>query len=330
MDLSLEAITDSATLVLDPENNKQLLNLCGYCDEHIAYIEKRLKLNIKRRGFIFSINGEQFAVKKAFTIITELYKQAQKTKDLSPYQIHLILQSMGETFNMQNTEFSPQNRSMTIKTKNTSITPRGDNQANYIKSIEKYDINFGVGPAGTGKTYLAVAAAVNALENDKVSRIILVRPIVEAGEKLGFLPGDLSQKVDPYLRPLYDALYEMLGYEQVMQLMDRSIIELAPLAYMRGRSLNDAFIILDESQNTTVEQMKMFLTRLGFNSKAIITGDMSQIDLPNKKDSGLIHALEILKNIKEISITHFVPKDIIRHPLVQLVVEAYDNFDNKK
>jgi len=218
---------------------------------------------------------------------------------------------------------------MDIRIKRGAITARGDNQVRYINNIMNHDINFGIGPAGTGKTYLAVACAVQALEMERVSRIILTRPIVEAGEKLGFLPGDLAQKVHPYLRPLYDALYEMLGSDNVAQLIERDIIELAPLAYMRGRSLNDSFIILDEGQNTTTEQMKMFLTRIGFNSKALITGDITQIDLTSHKDSGLIHALTVLEGVKGISFTRFQASDVVRHPLVQSIVEAYENHNNK-
>ena len=216
-----------------------------------------------------------------------------------------------------------------IRTKKCTIKPRGNNQQIYVRAVQTNDINFGIGPAGTGKTYLAVACAVEALLKDEVERILLVRPAVEAGEKLGFLPGDLAQKVNPYLRPLYDALYEMLGLEQVSQLIDRNIIELAPLAYMRGRSLNDSFIILDEGQNTTIEQMKMFLTRIGFNSKAVITGDVTQIDLNRRSDSGLIHTMEVLKEVKGISFTQFQSIDVVRHPLVQSIVEAYDRHNNK-
>ena len=219
---------------------------------------------------------------------------------------------------------------MDIRIKREVITARGENQVRYIRNMLESDVNFGVGPAGSGKTYLAVAAAVNALETERVSKIILTRPIVEAGEKLGFLPGDLAQKVDPYFRPLYDALYEMLGHEHVISLIERDIIELAPLAYMRGRSLNDAFIILDEGQNTTIEQMRMFLTRIGFNSKAVITGDITQIDLNNRRDSGLIHALDVLNGVKGIGCVHFDTSDVVRHPLVQSIVEAYERHHNNK
>jgi phosphate starvation-inducible PhoH-like protein len=218
---------------------------------------------------------------------------------------------------------------MEIHLKKGMITARGDNQVNYLRNILKHDINFGIGPAGTGKTYLAVASAVQALETERVSRIILVRPIVEAGEKLGFLPGDIAQKINPYLRPLYDALYEMMGFDKVHQLIEKGVIELLPLAYMRGRSLNDSFIILDEGQNTTIEQMKMFLTRIGFNSKAVVTGDITQIDLENRRDSGLIHTSEVLKNLPGISFTHFQIADVVRHPIVQTIVEAYEQYNKK-
>ncbi len=328
MNLTLETTLHSKIVALTPENNKHLLNLCGRCDEHIHLIEDRLEVHIKQRGFTFSISGQEQDVDKACLTLTDLYNQAQKDRILAPYQVHLYLQTIGKKPTVQKTMTPTSEKSMDVRIKRGTITARGENQVQYLQNIFKHDINFGIGPAGTGKTYLAVACAVNALETERVSRIVLVRPIVEAGEKLGFLPGDLAQKVHPYLRPLYDALYEMLGYEIVMQLMDRNIIELAPLAYMRGRSLNDSFIILDESQNTTIEQMKMFLTRLGFNSKAVITGDISQIDLPNKRDSGLVHTLEVLKDVKGISFTRFVPQDVVRHPLVQSVVEAYENYNN--
>jgi phosphate starvation-inducible PhoH-like protein len=218
---------------------------------------------------------------------------------------------------------------MDIRIKRGSITARGENQVRYIHNMMQHDVNFGIGPAGTGKTYLAVACAVNALESQRISRIVLVRPIVEAGEKLGFLPGDLAQKVHPYLRPLYDALYDMVGVETVEQLIERNVIELVPLAYMRGRSLNDSFIILDEGQNTTVEQMKMFLTRIGFNSKAVVTGDVTQIDLNNRRDSGLLHAMEVLKDVKGISFSKFETSDVVRHPIVQGIIEAYERHSNK-
>ena len=323
----METTRYSHTLVLTPEDNKLLLNLCGRHDEHIKMIENRLDVEIKQRGHNFSISGAKEAVEDACDALKGIYREAEKIPTLLPKHIHLYLQSIR---NHQSLSVRAKDN-MEVRTKKGGIiTARGENQIRYIQSIQHHDINFGIGPAGTGKTYLAVACAVNALETERISRIILVRPIVEAGEKLGFLPGDLAQKVHPYLRPLYDALYEMLGFDQVAVLIERNIIELAPLAYMRGRSLNDSFIILDEGQNTTAEQMKMFLTRIGFNSKAVITGDISQIDLANRRDSGLVHALEILKGVKGISFSQFLPSDIVRHPLVQSIVEAYERYDNSK
>ncbi len=323
----METIRFAQTLVLAPEDNKRLLSLCGKQDEHIRMIEERLEVDIKQRGYTFSISGIKEAVEKTITILHELYLEAFKHPVLLPKQIHLYLQ----TIRNKSLHSLPQDKTMEVRTKRGgAIKARGENQIKYIKSIFDNDINFGIGPAGTGKTYLAVACAVNALETERVSRIVLARPIVEAGEKLGFLPGDLAQKVHPYLRPLYDALYEMLGMEHVALLIERDIIELAPLAYMRGRSLNDAFIILDEGQNTTSEQMKMFLTRIGFNSKAIITGDITQIDLSNRRDSGLVHAIEVLNGVPGISFTQFAASDIVRHPLVQSIVEAYERHDITK
>lgn len=315
-------------MVLSPENNKHLINLCGRCDEHIRLIEDRLEVDIKQRGFTFSVSGSIHAVEQACNTLTDLYNQAQRERILAPHQVHLYLQTTKRT-NVKE-KVPNEERRMEIRIKHGIITARGENQVRYLQNILHNDINFGVGPAGTGKTYLAVACAVNALESGRVSRIVLVRPIVEAGEKLGFLPGDLAQKVHPYLRPLYDALYEMLGFEQVNQFIERNIIELAPLAYMRGRSLNDSFIILDEGQNTTTEQMKMFLTRIGFNSKAVITGDTTQIDLSNRRDSGLIQSVEVLKDVKGISFSRFEASDVVRHPLVQSIVEAYERHNKKE
>ncbi|NIC07913.1 PhoH family protein, partial [Billgrantia bachuensis] len=239
--------------------------------------------------------------------------------------VHLFLQESGRE--ALDEEEGPADDEVLLRTPKVLIKPRGQNQQSYVASIRQHDINFGIGPAGTGKTYLAVAAAVEALNQQEVRRILLVRPAVEAGEKLGFLPGDLAQKIDPYLRPLYDALYEMLGFEQVGKLIERQVIEIAPLAYMRGRTLNNAFIILDESQNTTREQMKMFLTRIGFGSTAVITGDVTQVDLPRGQSSGLIQVLEVLKGAAGIGVTHFAAKDVVRHPLVQRIIEAYESFE---
>lgn len=328
----METTHYSKVVTLSPQDNLRLLSLCGNCDEHIHLIENRLEVDIKQRGYTFSISGPPEAVQKACETLTDLYQEAQQAVALAPQKIHLYLQALQKkaySVNDANTNISDQDLRMDIRTKQAVITARGENQVKYIRNIMNHDVNFGIGPAGTGKTYLAVACAVQALEAQRVSRIILVRPIVEAGEKLGFLPGDLAQKVHPYLRPLYDALYEMLGFETVGQLIERHIIELAPLAYMRGRSLNDAFIILDEGQNTTTEQMKMFLTRIGFNSKTVITGDITQIDLSNRRDSGLMHAKEVLKGVNGISFTQFQPNDIVRHPMVQRIIEAYEHHENK-
>lgn len=316
----------SEVLTLAPEDNHRLFNLCGKLNEHLKLIEKRLNVLIKQRGHTFSVIGERQAVEQACLTLNELYSETEKVNLLDPKEVHLHLQSVTTKKPTQ----SRQEPHMEVHLRKGPITARGENQTHYLRSIMQNDINFGVGPAGTGKTYLAVACAVQALEAERVSRIILVRPIVEAGEKLGFLPGDIAQKVHPYLRPLYDALYEMMGFEKVNQLIEKDIIELLPLAYMRGRSLNDAFIILDESQNTTIEQMKMFLTRIGFNSKAVVTGDVTQIDLSNRRDSGLIHASEVLKNLPGISFTRFQVADVVRHPLVQTIVEAYEKFENNE
>jgi phosphate starvation-inducible PhoH-like protein len=323
----LETTHFSQVLVLTPEDNKRLINLCGKCDEHLHLIEQRLEVDIKQRGYTFSVSGAPDAVQRACNTINELYNNSARQNVLAPREVHLLLQS---TKNRSVNPDLSQEPTMEIRTKRAVISARGDNQILYIKNVAQHDINFGIGPAGTGKTYLAVACAVQALESGRISRIVLVRPIVEAGEKLGFLPGDLAQKVHPYLQPLYDALHEMLGFEQVGQLIERGIIELVPLAYMRGRSLNDSFIILDEGQNTTAEQMKMFLTRIGFNSKAVITGDITQIDLSNHRDSGLIHAMEVLEGVKGISFTTFATSDVVRHPLVQSVVEAYERYKLKR
>lgn len=314
----------SQILKLAPEDNHRLFNLCGKLNEHLHLIEKCLGVSIRQRGHTFSVSGDRLAVQQACDTLYNLYHENAKVNMLESKEVHLYLQTVGRKSPTTN----HQDDHMDIRLRNGGITARGENQVHYIRSVLQNDINFGIGPAGSGKTYLAVACAVQALETERVSRLILVRPIVEAGEKLGFLPGDIAQKVHPYLRPLYDALYEMMGFEKVNQLIERDVIELLPLAYMRGRSLNDSFIILDEAQNTTVDQMKMFLTRIGFNSKAVVTGDPTQIDLPNRRDSGLMHASEVLKNIPGISFTHFQVGDIVRHPLVQKVVEAYEKHES--
>lgn len=319
METELQTVTRN--LSLKPEDSQRLASLCGQLDENLRLIEHRLGIEISNRGNNFQLLGSAENVQAANNILENLYQSAQ-SEHITPNEVHLALQDVG-----LNAVESAAEQQWVIRTKRSTIKPRGINQRKYVKNIQQLDINFGIGPAGTGKTYLAVACAVNAMEKDDIRRIVLVRPAVEAGEKLGFLPGDLAQKVDPYLRPLYDALYEMLGFEQVARLIDRNIIEVAPLAYMRGRTLNDAFIILDESQNTTQEQMKMFLTRIGFGSKAVITGDVTQIDLPHGKKSGLMHAMEVLKGIREIGFTYFKAQDVVRHSLVQRIVEAYDDFN---
>lgn len=323
----------SCDITLTPFDNKRLLSLCGRFDEHLRQIERRLHVEILNRGNAFQLAGTPQAISDAETILKKLYQQTGQGKELSPSQVHLSIQqhastkatSKGANVNSsdENATDSEDNETLQLRTPMGAITPRTPNQVNFVQNILKHDINFGIGPAGTGKTFLAVACAVTALEQRQIRRIILVRPIVEAGERLGFLPGDISQKIDPYLRPLYDALFEMLGEEKVTKLLEQQVIEIAPLAYMRGRTLNDAFIILDESQNTTIEQMKMFLTRIGFSSTAVITGDVTQIDLPRGRTSGLKHALDILGNLSTISFSRFYTKDVVRHPVVQEIIDAY-------
>jgi len=308
---------------LDPEDNARLANLCGPFDEHLRQVELRLGVEIDHRGNIFRVIGEEAAAIAGEKVLRSLY-QATENESLTGAAINLHLAESGVDALVSDTDGTQE---VTIKVKRGVIKGRGPNQARYLHAIATHDINFGVGPAGTGKTYLAVASAVEALEANRVQRVLLVRPAVEAGEKLGFLPGDLSQKVDPYLRPLYDALYEMLGFEKVAKLIERNVIEIAPLAYMRGRTLNDSFVILDEAQNTTVEQMKMFLTRIGFGTVAVITGDVTQVDLPRHVRSGLRHAIEVLRGVDGISFTFYTSRDVVRHPLVAKIVRAYEAFE---
>ncbi|TSJ88283.1 PhoH family protein [Gilliamella apicola] len=323
--------------MLEPAENQRLNSLCGPYDDNIKQLERRLGIEINHRGNLFAITGDAICVKAASEILQSLYKQTKRKDniiDIDPEQIHLAIKESGALEKTK--EHLPAyvdlhgSKQVMIKTKRGVIKPRTPNQAQYIAHVLDYDISFGIGPAGTGKTYLAVAAAVDALEKQLIRRIVLTRPAVEAGEKLGFLPGDLSQKVDPYLRPLYDALFEMLGFEKVEKLIEKSVIEIAPLAYMRGRTLNDAFIILDESQNTTIEQMKMFLTRIGFNSKAVITGDITQIDLPRHQKSGLRHAIEVLSDVDDISFNFFKSEDVVRHPVVARIVNAYEKWEQQE
>ena len=314
----------NATVVLEPFENERLANLCGPFDEHIRMLERRLGVDIKYRGNEFTVSGDPDAANVTDRIVRNLYDLTAH-KFVASADIHLQLQESEVADIVDRQDHSD----VTVRTKRSIVRARGANQRAYIRNIGKHDVNFGIGPAGTGKTYLAVASAVAALESDHVRRLCLVRPAVEAGERLGFLPGDMAQKVDPYLRPLYDALYEMLGFERVAKLIDRNVIEVAPLAFMRGRTLNESFIILDEAQNTTIEQMKMFLTRIGFGSRAVITGDVTQIDLPRGKPSGLIQAIEIVKNIDDISFTYFHSRDVVRHRLVGRILDAYERFELK-
>lgn len=337
-------------VTLEPSDARRLANLSGHLDENLRLIEQRLHVDVRARGNNFSLTGSSAEVSVASDLLRGLYRDSNNP--ISPDELHLALQTSRIEALMEDQASNPIDDAVNceqgdspsdsgpntysnaplslIRTKKCNIKPRGQHQQNYVRAVQTHDINFGIGPAGTGKTYLAVACAVESLLKDEVERILLVRPAVEAGEKLGFLPGDLSQKVDPYLRPLYDALFEMLGFDTVGKLIERNVIEVAPLAYMRGRTLNNAFIILDESQNTTREQMKMFLTRIGFGSTAVITGDPSQIDLPKGVKSGLRHSAEVLDGVEGISMTHFDAKDVVRHPLVQKIVTAYDAYDAKQ
>jgi phosphate starvation-inducible PhoH-like protein len=300
----------------------QIANFCGALNQNIKQLENRLNLSLAVKGDKLAINSGQNAPGQSVTTIERLLEMS-KHDALSASEIDEVLHhsERGDAEKFER---------YAIKLKKKFIKPKTDLQCDYLQSIAKKIINFSIGPAGTGKTYLAVAMAVQALENEDVSRLILTRPAVEAGEKLGFLPGDLSQKVDPFLRPVYDALYEMLGFDKVEKLISRHVIEVAPLAYMRGRTLNNAFVILDEAQNTTPAQMKMFLTRIGFGSRAVVTGDITQTDLPDNRDSGLRHSLKILSKIEAIGITYFNSEDVVRHPLVQNIVEAYNRFEAKK
>jgi phosphate starvation-inducible PhoH-like protein len=312
---------ESSDFILEPLDNQRLANLCGQADEHLRQIERGLGVEISNRGNRFRIIGDGPSVQAAAKVIIRLYDNADENSVTST-RVHLLLQEIDH----QEYISSEGQEEVLIRTRHGVIKGRSPRQIRYLHHILTHDISFGIGPAGTGKTYLAVACAVEALEKERVQRLLLVRPAVEAGERLGFLPGDLAQKIDPYLRPLYDALYEMLGFERVTRLIERHIIEVAPLAYMRGRTLNESFIILDEAQNTTVEQMKMFLTRLGYGSVAVITGDVTQIDLPKGQRSGLHHAVEVLRDVEGISFTFFQSRDVVRHPLVQRVVQAYERF----
>ncbi|WP_020166628.1 MULTISPECIES: PhoH family protein [Methylotenera] len=310
-------------ITLQPEDNVRLANLCGALDENIKQIETALEVNINRRGGTFNISGKVDNMRLAAQMIENFYVRAKKPLELEDVQLGLV----------EIDKLKPEDVSSTampvLMTRRGDLHGRTPRQVSYLQQIQDHDITFGIGPAGTGKTYLAVASAIDAMTRDRVKRIVLVRPAVEAGEKLGFLPGDLNQKVDPYLRPLYDALYDLAGYDTVNKMFERGAIEVAPLAYMRGRTLNQSFIILDEAQNTTPEQMKMFLTRIGFGTKAVITGDVTQIDLQRHQKSGLVEAQKILKDVKGIAMTHFLSADVVRHPLVQKIINAYEEYELK-
>jgi phosphate starvation-inducible PhoH-like protein len=314
---------------IEPISNEQLALLGGQLDDNYRLLEKRLGVEISNRGHQFKIIGEAAHVASTEAILLALIEEI-KTNDALPAEVlHVIVQSGCQDLAEQEQKSVDKHSHLVVHTKRGQIRPRGLNQQQYVQNILSNDVTFGIGPAGTGKTYLAVACAVDALERQEIRRILLTRPAVEAGEKLGFLPGDLNQKVDPYLRPLYDALYEMLGFEKVAKLVERNVIEVAPLAYMRGRTLNEAFIIMDESQNTTIEQMKMFLTRIGFNSRAVITGDITQVDLPRGQQSGLRQAIDILQEVKGVAFTFFNSTDVVRHPVVQRIVRAYEKAENQ-
>ena len=308
---------------LKPEDHERISNLCGPTNSTLKQIEKELKIKIINRGTKFKIDGDSSNAKLAKDIILKIYEDLENNKTIEPSDIDLYLRN-----GMNNVKNGKRNSvsEMSISTPNVHISPNSGNQENYVSTIRNKVLTFGIGPAGTGKTYLAVALAVQKLVSGEVEKILLVRPAVEAGEKLGFIPGDLNQKVDPYLRPLYDALFEMLGFKEASQLIERNVIEVVPLAFMRGRTLNNSFIILDESQNATVEQMKMFLTRFGFGSKVVVTGDITQIDLPKNTLSGLVHSLDVLKSIEDVGLVEFDSKDVVRHGLVQKIVEAYGNY----
>jgi len=341
----------SHQLTLTPVDNDRQAELCGPMDDHLKTIERRLGVGISYRGNQFKILGNDKNCLAVIELLKNLYLETSpvngQSKTITEAMVHLaileanVLEQNDNLYSIDSVNSSASiskeaselganyEKVVTIKTKRGTIKPRNGNQQSYVQNIVTNDISFGVGVAGTGKTYLAVACAVDALERQEVRRILLTRPAVEAGEKLGFLPGDLTQKIDPYLRPLYDALFEMLGFERVEKLIERNVIEIAPLAYMRGRTLNDAFVILDESQNTTVEQMKMFLTRIGFNSRAVITGDITQVDLPRHQMSGLRHAIDVLQDIDGISFNFFQSKDVVRHPVVARIVDAYESHEQK-
>jgi len=316
----LNAQVESRELSLAAADNARLGVFAGPMEQNLRHVEERLGVEVRRRGHKLQVLGPPGIVDSALAVLTRMF-ELSATEPMSPERVHLCVQELGFPAPGQSSAGGDE---VVVRTQRGGIRGRGDNQRQYLDNIRASDLTFGIGPAGTGKTYLAVASAVEALQAGDVRRIVLVRPAVEAGERLGFLPGDLAQKVDPYLRPMYDALYEMMGFDRVARSVERQVIEVAPLAFMRGRSLNDSFIILDEAQNTTVEQMKMFLTRLGFGSKAVVTGDITQVDLPRQQRSGLRHAIEVLRGVDGVSFTFFNARDVVRHPLVQRIVQAYE------
>jgi len=310
-------------LAFEPVDNARLANFVGPLDENLRHVEQRLGVEVRRRGGWMEVSGPPEAADAAQRVLHHMF-ELSASESLTPDRVHLALQEATMDAAASTATVIRPTEDTPIHTQRGGIRGRGPNQKQYLHNIHTCDLTFGIGPAGTGKTFLAVACAVEALQSDRVRRIVLVRPAVEAGERLGFLPGDLAQKVDPYLRPMYDALYEMMGFDRVARAIERQVIEIAPLAFMRGRSLNDSFIILDEAQNTSVEQMKMFLTRLGFGSKAVVTGDITQTDLPKQQTSGLKNAMKVLPGVEGVAFTHFTSKDVVRHPLVQRIVEAYE------
>lgn len=315
---------------LDPDDQDRINRLCGPTNSTLKQIEEALEIKISNRGSKFKVRGNSPNTSAAETVLKGLYQKLEKKTLVPPEEIHLYLREvMNQNTSTDASSSNQGNEKITLKTPKTLVSPKGKNQQKYLEVISNKELVFGIGPAGTGKTYLAVAAAVNELITGKVEKVVVTRPAVEAGEKLGFLPGDLSQKVDPYLRPLYDALFQTLGFKETYKLIENNVIEIAPLAFMRGRTLNKSFIILDEGQNTTPEQMKMFLTRFGYGSKVIVTGDLTQIDLPKDITSGLIHALDILRELEDVGLVRFSSKDVARHSLVQKIVEAYEKFKSR-
>ena len=316
----MTAQVESRELSLEAADNTRLGNFAGPMEQNLRHVEERLGVEVRRRGHKLQVLGPAGVVDSALAVLARMF-ELSASEAMSPQRVHLCVQELGFPAPGEGPRSAGD---VVVHTQRGGIRGRGANQSQYLENIRANDLTFGIGPAGTGKTYLAVASAVEALQSGDVRRIVLVRPAVEAGERLGFLPGDLAQKVDPYLRPMYDALYEMLGFDRVARNVERQVIEVAPLAFMRGRSLNDSFIILDEAQNTTVEQMKMFLTRLGFGSKAVVTGDITQIDLPRHQRSGLRHAIEVLRGVDGVAFTFFNARDVVRHPLVQRIVQAYE------